>query len=484
MIAALASIARVASGVTGTSPSSRATAITSSAVRSCPVSLITSWATRSYPAAIRRRPPHKHRVSIPSASARRIRHSRPCNRACDAFRRAGATATVPATVPSRLAIAVATLLAVLGLCPIAAQASTRPPKGRAMWIWYLSRSAGGNLSAIAAHARAAGVKTLIIKSADGVRPWSQFSRRMVSTLRAKGLHVCAWQYVYGTHPVAEAAAGARAARAGAECLIIDAEAEYEGRYASAQIYLHRLRAAVGHRYRLGLTSFPYVDYHPAFPYSVFLGPGGAQFNLPQMYWRDIGASVDAVFRHTYATNRIYARPIHPLGQTDHSSADEIVRFRAMTVRYGAGGISWWDFARTSANGLWRAIGAPFDSVKGVRRPGFRVLERGDAGDDVLWLQQHLASTARRQRITGFFGPQTSHNLRAFQSRRRLPATGRADRRTWRRLRRLRPVRVAWRKAHATGARLRPPPRSASLPAVAYEIPSLGSDHSDPERADP
>jgi hypothetical protein len=384
-------------------------------------------------------------------------------------------------------MAAASFLVVLGLgglCPIEAAASTRPPNGRAMWIWYVSRSAGGNLAAIADDARAAGVDTLIVKAADGVTPWSQFNRRLVSTFRANGLHVCAWQYVYGTHPVAEAAAGARAARAGAECLIIDAEAQYEGRYASAQIYLHRLRAAVGHRYRLGLTSFPYVDYHPAFPYSVFLGPGGAQFNLPQMYWRDIGTSVDAVFRHTYATNRIYHRPIIPLGQTDHGAPpDDVRRFRGLTVRYRAGGISWWDFAWTAANGLWPAIGGPFAPADDARGAGFRVLRRGDSGDAVVWLQERLASVVRGQRITGFFGRQTAHNLRVFQLRRRMHATGRADGRTWRRLRRVRPVRVSWRAARVADARSAP--RSASLPAVAYEIPQLGSDHDpDPLRADP
>jgi len=386
-------------------------------------------------------------------------------------------------------MAAATLLVILGqgaLSPVEVGGSTRPPNGRAMWIWYVGRSDGGNLAAIAAHARAAGVETLIVKAADGVKPWSQFSHRLVSTLHANGLHVCAWQYVYGTHPVGEAAAGARAVRAGAGCLVVDAEAEYEGRYASAQIYLHRLRAAVGHRYRLGLASFPYVDYHPSFPYSVFLGPGGAQFNLPQMYWRDIGASVDAVFFHTYATNRIYGRPIHPLGQTDHSApAREIQRFRAMTVRFKAGGISWWDFAWTSANQLWPAIGGRYLPVHGVRPPGFRTLRRGDKGDDVVWMQEHLASAVRGQRITGFFGPQTFHRLKAFQARKGLPATGRVDRRTWRRLRRLRPVRVGWGASAAGATRARPAPRSASLHAVAYEIPQLGSEHdSDPYRADP
>jgi hypothetical protein len=41
---------------------------------------------------------------------------------------------------------------------------------------------------------------------------------------------------------------------------------------------------VGDAYPLALSSFPYVDYHPAFPYSVFLGQGGAQSNVPQLYW--------------------------------------------------------------------------------------------------------------------------------------------------------------------------------------------------------
>jgi putative peptidoglycan binding protein len=384
----------------------------------------------------------------------------------------------------RLALVAATL--VFGLPSTATEAGARPPSGRAVWIWYLSRSDGGRIAAIAAHAHASGVRTLMIKAADGVRPWAQFNRRTVGALRAHHLHVCAWQYVYGTHPVGEAAAAARAARAGAECLIIDAEAEYEGRYAAAQVYLHRLRAAVGHRYRVGLASFPYVDYHPAFPYSVFLGPGGAQFDLPQMYWRDIGTSVDAVYRHTYATNRIYGRPILPLGQVDNGAPGaDVRRFRALAVRYHARGVSWWDFAWVSANGLWPAVGGPFVPAAGLPGPGFRVLRRGDRGDDVLWLQEHLAAVFRRQRLTGLFGSQTAHNVRAFQARRRLPVTGGAGPLTWVRLRRLHPVRVSWATQRALAARALRAPRSASLPPVADEIPPLGSDqHTDPGRVDP
>ena len=108
--------------------------------------------------------------------------------------------------------------------------------------------------------------------------------------------MCAWQYVYGRVPLTEARLGRRAT--GADCLVIDAEIEYEGRYAQASTYMTKLRAYAGPTYPIGLAGWPYVDYHPAYPFSVFLGPGGAQFDVPQMYWKAIGTSVDAIYAHT------------------------------------------------------------------------------------------------------------------------------------------------------------------------------------------
>ena len=149
-----------------------------------------------------------------------------------------------------------------------------PFAGQGMWIWYVNQSDGGNLASIVAQAKAAGVTTLYIKSSDGsANFWPQFSPALVQTLHANGLKACAWQYVYGTYPTAEADLGARAAADGADCLVIDAESEYEGRYASAQAYIDELRAKVGPSYPVGLASFPYVYYHESEPYSVFLGPG-------------------------------------------------------------------------------------------------------------------------------------------------------------------------------------------------------------------
>jgi hypothetical protein len=350
-----------------------------------------------------------------------------------------------------------------------------------MWIWYLSSSDGGSVAAIISRAHAAGVRTLIIKSGDGTNYWSQFTRRVVRELRAGGLHVCAWQYVYGSDPVGEADTAARAARAGAQCLIIDAEAEYEGRYASAAGYLRELRRLVGSSYPLGLASFPYVDYHPAFPYSVFLGPGGAQFDMPQMYWLEIGVDAGTVFRHTYTENRIYRRPIYPLGQTFGSPpAEEVSLFRGLAVRYGAPGISWWDYAWTSADGFWPAVSGLYTPADAPPL-GYPVLRQGSRGDAVLWMQEHLARDFPAQTTDGIFGPLTLSLLRAFQTRHRLDVSGATDKATWQALLRLRPVATAWgasasRVGRAAGAGRRPAlgPRSASLAPHGHEIPEVGS----------
>jgi hypothetical protein len=351
-----------------------------------------------------------------------------------------------------------------------------------MWIWMVSRSDGGNPAAIALQARLAGIKTLFVKSGDGGEYWPQFSPSLVRTLHASGLNVCAWQYVYGTDPSVEAAVAVRAVRNGADCLVIDAEAEYQGRYAAAQKYIEALRAAVGPRYPVGLSSFPYVDYHPSFPYSVFLGPGGAQYNLPQMYWSDIGTSVEGVYQHTYTYNRIYRRPIRPVGQADNGAiGSQIGLFRAMSISYGAGGLSWWDFAWASADSLWPALTGPFGGVPSRPPLGFPLLGYGSTGDIVLWMQELLASAIPAQRTTGLFASQTLADLRSFQALHRIPVTGETGPMTWRALLRLPPITMSWVAADARAARdaraingasrsrIAAAPESATLHALAYEI---------------
>ena len=234
-----------------------------------------------------------------------------------------------------------------------------------MWIWYVSRSNSGSVSSIVATARKYGINTVMIKSGDGRTMWSQFNPTVVQELHASGLHVCAWQYVYGNFPLQEANVGATAVRDGADCLIIDAESEYEGKYIAAQSYITQLRNDIGQSFPVALAGFPYVDYHPGFPYSIFLGPGGAQYNTPQMYWVDIGTSVNTVYAHTYAYNSVYQRAIDPLGQVyENPPLGQLIRFRQLSRTYGAAGVSWWDW-QEATNGGWKGISIGAGNLTGV-----------------------------------------------------------------------------------------------------------------------
>jgi hypothetical protein len=324
--------------------------------------------------------------------------------------------------------------------------SGSPFDGQGMWIWYVSKSNGGNVASIVAQAHAAGVTTLFIKSSDGSSNyWSQFSSQLVAELHANGLRACAWQYVYGTNPAGEANLGAQAAANGADCLVIDAEAEYEGHYAAAQTYINDLRAKVGAAYPLALASFPYVSYHPSLPYSVFLGPNGAQYNAPQMYWKDIGVSVDTVYANTFINNRIYARPIFPLGQTYGGvSSSDVLRFREEAALYGATGYSFWDWQETPESG-WRQLAAPLASLASTVTPNgsYPELSKGVKGDEVLWLQEHLASAYPTQEVTGLYGAQTTANVRAFQTAHGIAPGGVAESATWAALLTLPAVAVNW-----------------------------------------
>jgi hypothetical protein len=361
----------------------------------------------------------------------------------------------------------------------AAPVGETPFDRQGMWIWYVDRSDGGDLARIVARANRFGIGTLYIKAGDGGDTWSQFSPALIGTLHQGGLDVCAWQFVYGERPVAEARVAATAVRRGADCLAIDAESHYEGRYAAADRYIRALRARIGPSFPLSLAGFPYVDYHPSFPYSVFFGPGGATYNQPQMYWKTIGASVRTVYEHTYLFNRLWGHPIYPLGQTyDSPGRKGVLRFRRFAASYEGRPPSWWSWQETG--GLWGSLGATIAGPVFGYRPitDHPLLRRGSSGDLVVWAQQHLRAAGQLQLpVTGVFSRLTRAAVRSFQAQRGIYADGAIGATTWQALLDFEPVRTRWaaRRARpgrvASASRALPArrPLSASLPAKAYEI---------------
>jgi hypothetical protein len=313
--------------------------------------------------------------------------------------------------------------------------------------------------------------------------WSQFNATAVAALKATGLRVCGWQFAYGRDPIGEALAAAAAKDAGADCFVIDAESAYQGRYAQAQRYVAKLRELVGSDFPVGLTSFPYVDYHPGLPYSVFMAPGAATFNLPQVYWKTIGDTVDESLAHTYQWNLPYETAIFPLGQAyDGPRATDVRRFNQLSTAYGARGVSWWVW-QFASDSDWDALGAPVDplATPPTLWPTLRAGSDGKVGskgDLVVWAQQHLLGAGQPVTVDGQFGGDTASAVSSFQAANSLPVTGQVDAATWPVLLKATPAQVDWTAPRASGARVARAagtrgvtgPATAALPAKRYEIP--------------
>ena len=321
-----------------------------------------------------------------------------------------------------------------GSQPLAPGVLPEPVQGNGQWIWMMSRS--GSINSIIARARATGLRTLYIKSGDGRSYWSQFSRA-VGPLKAAGLRVCAWQYVRGRHPEAEAAIGARAVQAGADCFVIDAEIEFEryrDRYRRAQRYMRALRARVGPAYPVGMTSFAYADLHGPFPYTGFFsGPDAANFNMPQVYWKAFRTSGAKAIERTIRWNRIFGVPIALLGSTYmRESRAEITAFRCAAQAAGVQGVSWWDWQETrpfqwSALGNTLACRTTASLPTTSKYPAFGLRARGDV---VRRFQQLLRSVGVLVPVDGVFGTGTASGMAAYRTARGLAQSPLTDDGIW------------------------------------------------------
>ena len=343
--------------------------------------------------------------------------------------------------------AVALLTAGAGLLAPAAFPATlsvsSPLAGTALWINVPPTQL--SVQQLAAQATQAGVHTLFVKAADGSTPQAQFSPALVSGLRSAGVSVCAWTFVYGDDPLGEALAAVTAVHDGAQCLIVDAEEQYDKRYGAAHQFVGALRSQLGASFPIGLAGQAEILQHPKFPYSVFLGPGGFDFDLPQMYWLELGLSVDGSYAATIAINSIYGRPLLPVGQLYGSpTVTEVARFRSLAGAYGSPGVSFFDLDEASPEDLASLATSPSRMARRSINP--QTLHPGADGDEIVWAQELLNGAGARLPVGGFFGAQTARALGRFQARHHLRVNGLLDARTWRALLRFHPHEPSWAKA--------------------------------------
>lgn len=338
------------------------------------------------------------------------------------------------------AIVLGLLAAALAACPRASAAT--PLAGVSLWADEV-----GTPQALAAQARAAGAGTVIVKAAEGTTAEGQFSPALVEELAGQGLRVCAWVFAYGVEPRGEADAAIAAVRDGATCLVVDAEDQYDGRYGSAQLYVRTLRVALGASFPIALAGQAEVLEHPTFPYSVFLGPGAFDVDMPQVYWLELGLSVPASLRAALGQNAVYGRPTVPLGQLfDGPPPAELEAFSGLSERYGCLGRSFFDADAAQPAQLAALAARAAGARAGRLRAQPPVIRPGADGDEIVWAQELLDAAGAHLPVGGFFGASTDRALEAFQRSHRLRVDGLLDAPTWRALLRLRAREPSWTKA--------------------------------------
>src|SRR3990172_1021869 len=172
--------------------------------------------------------------------------------------------------------------------------------GKWVWVWNWRRCDGGDPAKGAARLRTAGCRGALIKAQDGPRwfdqgrPW----REIAAALRAEGLAIGGWAYLYGRDPAGEARLVSETVSYGdSDLFVLDVEAEFEGQPQAAEELCRRVREQVGPGYPLYYSSFAITRYHRSFPYTPF--DEHCRGAAPQVYWNAFRWPVAQAVRWTY-----------------------------------------------------------------------------------------------------------------------------------------------------------------------------------------
>jgi hypothetical protein len=243
-------------------------------------------------------------------------------------------------------------------------------KGKGFFTWRLEATESGNSARIAAFAKAASLTHVLIKIADGIVSTNidlinniDYALLVSQALRAQGIQVWGWHYVYGDSPVVEASrALQRIRQLDLDGYVVNAEVEYKkpGRGTAARRYMEALRAGCPDL-PIGLSSYRYPSLHRAFPWREFLDY--CTYSMPQVYWMQATNSGQQLIRtvREYQSMTPY-RPIIPTGSAFREfgwtpTVPEVIEFMQTAKSLNLTGVNFWEWthARTRIPGMWEAI---------------------------------------------------------------------------------------------------------------------------------
>jgi hypothetical protein len=284
-------------------------------------------------------------------------------------------------------------------------------EGKGIFIWKVHKCEGGNPAAIARRATEAGFSHVLIKIADGPRAYNvDLAAPVVEALKASGIQVWGWQFVYGNEPFGEADIAIHRIRtldlAG---FVINAEIAYKGKNEAASAYMESLSRRTS--IPLALSSFRYPNYHRELPWAEFLSR--CDINMPQVYWVQAD-NPDQQLDRSIAQFESYppVLPIIPTGAAYEEfgwrpQPAEITRFLQHVRQLGIPAANFWswDYAGSSeGRDLWEAI-SDFDWP--VSQPSGDVIDmlidalnRRDIGDLVDLYQPNATHITAQSTVQG------------------------------------------------------------------------------------
>jgi ketosteroid isomerase-like protein len=242
--------------------------------------------------------------------------------------------------------------------------------GKGMWIWQIPNCESGSAAKIASLAASGGFSHVLIKIANATTAHNynkttgeDYIPAVVTALRAKGIGVWGWHYIYGYNPTGEAAiAISQTKKYNMDGYVIDAEGEFDtaGRSTVAETFMTALRKGLPST-PVALCSYRWPTYHKNFPWTSFLNK--CDYNMPQVYWMNAdnpGAQLTRTYNEFKAISPF--RPIIPVGPAFSENgwvpkADELTTFMKTAKSLGMTGASFfsWDASRIKLPTLWTAI---------------------------------------------------------------------------------------------------------------------------------
>lgn len=238
--------------------------------------------------------------------------------------------------------------------------------GKGFFIWQISRVESGNVTTIADMAVSARLKHILIKIGDGVDASNVINGvdlvlPLVKALKARGLEVWGWHYLYGDQPVQEASlAIQRISQTGIMGYVIDAEAYYKeaGKDVAARTFMQVMRNALP-TFPIALSTYRYPSFHPEFPFHEFLEL--CDYAMPQVYWEYAHNPREQLVRTLNEYRSLTSLPVVPTGAAYSvgswvPSAAEVVDFSDAALDNGLGGVNFYEwYAARRITGIWEAI---------------------------------------------------------------------------------------------------------------------------------